>query len=223
MKYKTTSFRPIVQKLKYDNEIVQVLIGPLEKGFSNSFANVLRRIILRFTPGVSIIGIKIKNTSYSYLHPYTVIPGTKENISEVLGNMKNILIKPISYSPIIFPVIKRGPCIIRAKDLLHTDNINILNEDAYVCCLENDMQIEWNIYADFGCGFIPANYFGKKKDTVYADTTFSPVVHFSFYIRSYSTYEDLILQIKTNGTCDPYFVVTNAFDFLYNKITPRFI
>lgn len=222
MVYKAPSFRPTIQKLKHDSHSIQILIGPLEKNFSGSFANLLRKIILRFTPGIGIIGIKINGINS--LHAYSSIPGLKEDIPNLFCNFKNLLIKTdeFEYKPILFNIRKKGPYIIKGKDIACPLNASILNEDLYLCTLESDCQIDLTIIGDVGCGYVSSTYFGNKKDVIYSDTVFCPVTHVSYYVRSYTTYEELIFYVKTNGTCNPFFVIQNAFSFLRDKINVSF-
>nr|NP_044772.1 RNA polymerase subunit alpha [Reclinomonas americana]O21260.1 RecName: Full=DNA-directed RNA polymerase subunit alpha, mitochondrial; Short=RNA polymerase subunit alpha; AltName: Full=Transcriptase alpha chain [Reclinomonas americana]AAD11887.1 RNA polymerase subunit alpha [Reclinomonas americana] len=222
MVHKTPSFRPIIHVLKHDFNSIQVLIGPLEKNFSGSFANLLRKIIFRYTSGVSIIGLKINGIDS--LHSYSLIPGVKEDVLNVLNNLKHLLIQidDYDYKPILLTIQKKGPYIIKSKDIICPSNIKILNDDLYICTLENDSQIDLTLIGDIGCGYVLSTYFGNRKSIVYSDTNFCPIKHVSYYVRSYTTYEELIFYIKTNGTCNPLFVMKNAFSFLKDKINITF-
>nr|AGH24416.1 RNA polymerase subunit alpha [Reclinomonas americana ATCC 50284] len=222
MVYQTPSFRPKIQNLKYDSHSIQVLIGPLEKNFSGSFANILRKVIYRFTPGVGIIGLKVN--SVDFLHAYSSLPGIQEDIPNLFCNLKNLVIKIDKYDHKPFNLIikKKGPYIIKGEDILCPLGVTILNKNVYICTVESDCQIDLTLIGDVGCGYVLSNYFGNKKNTIYSDTVFCPIKHVSYYVRSYTTYEELILYVKTNGTCDPNFVLKNAFSFLQDKVHFKF-
>ena len=220
MKYRSPSFHPTLYKLKHNDDTAQVLIGPLEKGFGISFANILRRVLMRFTPGASITGVKIKG--FTNIHPYSVIPGVKEDVSTLLTNMRNIILKMHTYSTVTMRIQKKGPCIVRGKDIVCQADVKIINPEQYICTLEDCVQINIILYGDSGCGFVPASFFGQLKDTVFCDVIFSPITHVSYYIRTYATYEDLILQVKTNGSCDSYLAIQNTLSFIQQKVSPRY-
>lgn len=209
------SFHPKVEKLHHDSSNLQVIISPLEKNFGSSFANMLRRVVLRYTPGIHIIGIKIHGVSL--LHPYSTIHGIKESVSEILTNIKTITIPLSSIKTGVLYIKKKGPYNIKAKDIICPEGIEIINKNQHICTLEYDVQLDMELYVEVGCGFVPANYHGQLNNVLFCDTLFTPVRHVSYYIRSYATYEELIFYIKTNEGCDPLFAFNNAIHFMNNK------
>ena len=215
MLYINQSFRPRLMVLRHSPNSVQVVISPLEKNFAGAFANILRRIIMRFTPGVGIIGFSsLDNIN---LHQYRKIPGIHEETACLLSHMQMLILRTHSVLPMELYIRKKGPSTIYAHDLIIPSYIKIINPDLYICTIESGYQINLTLYADVGYGHLSAHAHGNKKNILYCDTVYSPIKHISYYIHSYVSYEELILYVKTNGSCDALFVVNHALNFLNKK------
>jgi DNA-directed RNA polymerase subunit alpha len=209
------SIKPKISIIKTDLFGVQFFIGPMEKGFGSSFANMLRRVILRYTPGVGIIGFSIKNMGS--LHTYKNIPGIEEDVVLLTSNIKKLLIKAKNIEPLMIKLKKKGPCVVTANDIIHNRDIKIINKNEHLFTVVEGHQIKMVIHASVGYGFMPSSSYGYKKDTVYCDTSYTPIKHVSYYLRTYTTYEEVIFNIETNGTCDSLFVIKNALHFIKTK------
>lgn len=209
------SIRPKISIIKTDLFGIQFFIGPMEKGFGSSFANMLRKVILRYTPGVGISGFSIKNIGF--LHTHRSIPGIEEDVIQLTSNIKKLLIKANNIEPLVIKLKSKGPCIVTANEIVHSRDIRIINKNEYLFTVVDGHQIGMKIYASMGYGFTPSSYYGYKKDTVYCDTLYTPIKHVSYYLRTYTTYEEIIFNIETNGTCDSLFVIKNALNFINTK------
>lgn len=211
----TQYMKPNIQVIYTNSQETQFILSPIEKGFGISFANILRRIILRYTPGVSVIGLKVRGIEY--LHPYTKITGVKEDVTEILSNLRNLLIKTSKIDSLTMSIQKKGPCVVQAGHILHDEDTSILNHDLHICTLDVGSQLSMVIYGSVGYGFVPSTYYGAKKDVVYCDTVYSPIKHVSYHLRTYATYDEIIFNVQTNGTCNSFDAINNAFSFLNAK------
>lgn len=207
--------KPNMQIIHVNDQEVQFMLSPLEKGFGMPFANLLRRVLLRYTPGVGIIGLSIKGIDN--IHPYTKIPGVKEDVAEMLSNLKSLLIQRHKVDTLSMCIQEKGPSIILAKDIQHDEHTVIINQEQYVCTLDTEAQVFITIYGNIGYGFVPSSYHGHQKNIMFCDTVYTPIKHVSFYTRTYVTYEEVIFNVQTNGTCLPTDAVKNAFIFLNAK------
>lgn len=218
MKNQTSSFYPSIEVLYLDSCNIQFLMGPIEKGFGTPFANLFRKVLLKYSIGTGIIGLQVNNLKQ--LNQYTKLPGVVENVNDILINAKHILFKVDSPNSLQFVLQRKGPCKVYTSDLIVPRNVTLLNSNSYLFTIHDESQIKLLFHADSGYGFIPAEYFGLKKNTVFTDINFTPIVHISYYVRNYSTYEELVFYIKTNGIEHPKSIVESAFRFLSKKTNP---
>lgn len=207
--------KPNMQVMHMNEQEIQFVFSPLEKGFGTPFANILRRVLLRYTPGISVTGLSFKGIDN--IHPYTKVPGVREDVAEILSNLRSLLIVRNNDDRLLMHIEKRGPSIVLAKDLLHDEHTILKNPEHYICRLDSSAQVSVNIYGGKGYGFVPSAYHGHQKNIVFCDTIYTPVKHVSFHTRTYVTYEEIIFNVQTNGTCLPIDAVKNAFIFLNAK------
>lgn len=186
------------------------VVEPLERGFGITIGNALRRILLSSLYGSAITSIYIKNIN----HEYVCFPGLKEDLSDIILNLKSIqlmLLNNVEYEYVF--IKKKGPCIIRARDI-EGINIKIFNQDLYICTLSSNILFEVFLTVEEGKGYITENQnklaFNKYKElgTIWLNTNFSPIKKINYNILharvgQKTDYDKLIFEIWTNNSINP--------------------
>ena len=183
------------------------VIEPLEKGFGVTLGNALRRTLLSALPGAAVIAINIDGVQ----HEFTTMKGVKEDVTEIVLNMKGLAVKTASIDPSFQKVIHlshRGAGVVTAGMITPDDQVEILNPDMYICTLEEDASIEMDIYIGRGRGYVLADK-NKSEEfpvgTIVMDSNFTPLKKVNFEVQSTRVgqsidFDKLVLEVVTNGS-----------------------
>jgi DNA-directed RNA polymerase subunit alpha len=186
------------------------VVDQLERGFGTTMGNSLRRVLLSSLPGAAVNNIKVNGV----LHEFSHIPGVKEDITEIILNIKNLAIKNMSDSPENKTAVieKTGSGIILAKDIKVDADIEIMNPDLHIATLDGpDAQLYIELSIIKGHGYTSADK-NKTHDQVIGiipvDSIFTPVSKVNFLVEStrignITDYDKLTLEVWTNGTLTP--------------------
>ncbi|MCX8082585.1 MAG: DNA-directed RNA polymerase subunit alpha [bacterium] len=203
--------RVIWEKETYRDNYGKVVIEPLERGYGTTLGNTLRRVLLSSIEGIAITAIKIDGVS----HEFTTIKGVKEDVVEIVMNIKQVVLKPlISEFPHMTPEIEiNGKEEICAGDLINDNSAEVLNKDLHIATLMPGKNLKFQIEISKGRGYLP---YEKMKlirpappvGTILMDGIFSPVRKVSFDVENtrvgqFVDYEKLILEIWTTGAISP--------------------
>lgn len=184
------------------------VIEPLERGYGITLGNSLRRVLLSSLPGVAVISIKINGV----LHELSTVKGVKEDVTEIVLNIKRIVAKLHCDNPKTVFIQEVGPKDITAGDIKTDSDIEILNPDHHIATLEDSASFYMEITFGRGRGYVTTE---KNKQnsvpvlgTIYTDSIFSPVKNCNFSVQNtrvgnITDYDKLTLELTTNG-------VTNA-------------
>ncbi len=184
------------------------VVEPLERGYGITLGNSLRRIMLSSLPGTAVKWIKIENV----LHEFSTIPGVKEDVVEIILNLKNLAAKINSDDDtkiLRIEASEQGP--ITAGDIIADADVEILDTDLHICTLESDAALNMEIALAKGRGYIPAD---QNKDAglpigiIPVDSIFTPVKKVNFAVDKtrvgqVADYDKLTLDIWTDGTIKP--------------------
>ncbi len=191
-----------------DEKYGRVVIEPLERGYGITLGNSLRRIMLSSLPGVAANSIKIDGV----LHEFSTIPGVKEDVTEIILNIKSLAMKMHGDGPKIMYIDKQGAGEICARDIRHDADLEIVNEDCHNATLNDDAKLYMEITVDKGRGYISAD---KNKQIIQpvigvlpVDSIFTPVNKVNYKVENtrignVSDYEKLTIDVWTNGTISP--------------------
>lgn len=195
----------------------KLVIKPLEKGFGTTLGNALRRICLSNIPGASMFAIKIPG----YTHEYQAIDGVIEDITQIILNLKKLVIKidDSIYNEQIFadtkieewPVLKiefKGPGNITASDIVCPTGFEIINKDLHIASVTNKINLNMEIFAKSGRGF--KTFSDNKEENaslsiIPTDSNFSPVLSFNYHVEEiktskFSSSDSLTIELSTNGS-----------------------
>ena len=140
------------EKLTEDGKYGRFVVEPLERGFGNTLGNSLRRVLLSSLEGCAVTSIKIDGV----LHEFSTIPGVKEDVTEIVLNMKSVVAKLYETSPKVVEISAQGPCVVTAGDIKCDSEVEILNPEQHIATLGEDAKLNMEITIDKGRGYIPA-------------------------------------------------------------------
>ncbi len=183
---------------------------PLERGFGVTIGNSLRRTLLSSIYGSAIIGVKF-DESLGVLHEFSTIPGVVEDVTDIILNLKTVVLQMHTSKPQIVKLEKKGPGVVKAGDIDPGGQIEILNPDQVIATIEGKAHLKLEIRVEWGKGYVPAELNKEKIDTeqwIPIDAIFCPVKKVSFNVTPTivgrrTDYDRLVMEIWTNGVITP--------------------
>ncbi|MEE1013997.1 MAG: DNA-directed RNA polymerase subunit alpha [Clostridia bacterium] len=198
-----------------DNKYGKFVVEPLERGYGTTFGNSLRRMLLSSLPGVAATSVKIDGV----LHEFSTIPGVKEDVTEIILNIKQLAIKLHSDAPKTVYINQEGAGEICAGDIKHDSDVEIINEDLHIATLSDDARLFMEITLDKGRGYVSSD---RNKQllqpaigVIATDSIYTPVEKVNYTVDNtrvgnISDYDKLTLEVWTNGTIPPAEAVSLA-------------
>ena len=187
------------------------VVEPLERGYGTTLGNSLRRILLSSLPGAAVSNVKIDGV----LHEFSTIPGVKEDVTEIILNLKNLAIKNTSESPEpkMAYIDASGDCEVKAKDIKFDSDIEVLNPDLHIATLSGgaDSKLFMEITITKGRGYVEASK-NKRADQplrmIPVDSLYTPVRRVNFKVEDtrvgqITDYDKLTFEVWTDGTITP--------------------
>lgn len=188
-------------------------IEPLEQGYGNTLGNSLRRVLLSSLKGASITSVKFDNVK----HPFSTVPGMKEDVVEFILNVKKIRLKVDSDKEVNLKLEVSGPKIITAADLELPPGVSIINKDLYLATLsDKKAKVNLSLTAKTGYGYLASEeQESKEYGVIPVDSIFSPVLRVNYKVEAtrvgrMTNLDKLIMEIWTNGTIEPGIAVKEA-------------
>jgi DNA-directed RNA polymerase subunit alpha len=196
---------------------------PFERGFGTTIGNSLRRILLSSITGAAVTSIKIEGVS----HEFSTIPGVKEDVAEIVLNVKNIRLKLHVDKPKLIHIKKRGPCVVTAGDIAHDADVEVMSPDLHLFSLDKDARIDIEMNVRPGRGYVPAERNkeeGAAIGVIPIDAIFSPIRRVNCSVENarvgrMTDYDKLILEIWTDGGIAPQDALSFASTLLRNHLT----
>ena len=193
------------------------VVEPLERGFGTTVGNCLRRVLCMALPGAAIKGIKIDGVA----HEFSTIEGVREDVAEIILNLKEIAIKvldPENFEDTVVTLVRNTAGVISAGDIDFPTGIEVMNPEAYICSIEEGATLNMELTVGCGRGYVAAkNNKNPKAPIGYIpiDSLYSPVVAASYSVESTRVeqsidYDKLRLNVKTNAAATPSEVVSLA-------------
>jgi DNA-directed RNA polymerase subunit alpha len=187
-----------------DKSSASVVAEPLEKGFGQTLGNALRRILLSSIQGAAVTAVQIDGV----LHEFSSIKGVREDVTDIVLNVKNLAIKSSVNNPKKIILDVKGPKEVKAKDITLPPEIEILNPEQVICNLDEKTNFHMELIVNTGKGYVPSTK-NKGEDSplglITVDSLFSPVKKVSYTVEnaragSALDYDKLLMNIETNGT-----------------------
>lgn len=190
-----------------DSNYGKFVVEPLERGYGTTLGNSLRRILLSSLPGVAVTSVKIDGI----LHEFSTIPGVKEDVTEIILNLKKLAIKLNGENSKRVLINSIGPKEVTAADILGDSDVEIFNPELHIATLEENATLIMEINMARGRGYVPADM-NKDENTpisvIPTDSIFTPVRKVNFTVENtrvgqVTDYDKLILEIWTDGSITP--------------------
>src|SRR5438270_867460 len=154
--------RPTVEPLgEEENTRQRFAIGPLEPGFGHTMGNTLRRTLLSSIPGAAVTQVRFDDA----LHEFTTLPGVKEDVTDIILNLKDLVLRVEADEPVTLRLDVRGPATVTAGDIALTSDVEVLNGDLHIATLNNKGRLALDITVERGRGYVSADR-NKKSSTI---------------------------------------------------------
>ena len=204
------------------------VVEPFERGFGISVGNSLRRVLLSSLEGSAVTRMKLKGA----LHEFTSIPGVKEDVTEIVLNVKSLVVRCAEDKPHLIRIEKNTAGIVTAADIVADSQVEIIDRDHYIATLTADVPFELEMVVENGRGYLPAseqlNYIRDRGDSIGfipLDAAFSPVTRVQYDVEETrvgqkTNYDKLTLHIWTDGSIYPELALVEASKILRKHLNP---
>ena len=181
------------------------VVEPLERGFGTTLGNSMRRVLLSSLPGYAITSVKIDGVQ----HEFSTIPHVKEDVTEIVLNLKNVILKIHDEEPKTLYINAQGEGEITAGDIQCDSSVEILNPELHLAYLDEGAQVNMELTADNGRGYVPCDRNKQIMDlpigTIAIDSIYTPVLKVNYTVENtrvgqQTDFDKLILDVETDGT-----------------------
>lgn len=209
-----------------EKSYAKIVVEPLEKGFGLTIGNCLRRILLSALPGAAVQGIRFFPDGL-VKHEFSAIPGIREDVTEIILNLKTLAIKTAvtekDYLKVLH-VCKEGPAVITGADIEQDAEVEIINKDQYICTVDEGAKLDMKVTVGRGRGYKGA---GSNKNQVIGyipvDSIYTPVKKVNYNVESTRVgqsidYDRLVMEVWTNGAFSAKEIVSLAAKIMQDHI-----
>ncbi len=200
----------------------KIVVEPLERGFGLTLANALRRVLLSSLQGSAVTSVKVMGVD----HEFTSIPGVKEDMVDLILNLKSLVVKMHTNEKRKVSLKATGPCIVTGSMIDCGSDVEVLNRNHVICSLSEGFSIDMELICEMGKGYVPA-FYDPEEDVeigvIAIDALFSPVRKVSYRVENsrvgqITDYDRLIMEIETNGTIQPELAIALAARILQDQM-----
>ena len=199
-------------------------LDPLYRGYGNTIGNALRRILLSSIPGSAIKGIKIEGV----LNEFTTLDGVKEAVTDIILNVKEIVIELDEPGEKRMSLSVKGPKVVTAADIKAEMGINIINPDQVIATITTDREFNMEFIVDSGEGFVVSDEISKEGweiDYLAVDAIYTPIKKVNYTVKDtmvgrVTNYDKLILEIETDGSVEIHDALSYAVELLLTHVKP---
>jgi DNA-directed RNA polymerase subunit alpha len=204
------------------NYVTTITADPLEPGFGVTLGSALRRVLLSSLQGSAVTSIQVEGV----LHEFSTLPGVSEDVTDIVLNIKGIVTKLHREGPVKVKIQAEGPCVVTAGNIETTADLEILNEDHYICTLGQGAKLSMELTINRGKGYVPAES-NKRGDSpigmIPVDALYSPVSKVSYKVENtrvgqLTNYDKLIMRVETSGAVRPDDAVALAARILQEQL-----
>ncbi len=215
--------KPNTIEINSEDGVGTLVAEPLERGFGLTLGNALRRVLLSSLQGAAVTAVQIDGV----LHEFSSIPGVREDVTDMILNIKEIAIRMEDEGPKRMVVRKEGPGTVTAGDIQTVGDIEILNPDHVICTLDEDTEIRIEFTVNTGKGYVAANA-NRPEDApiglIPVDSLFSPVRKVSYKVDNTREgqvldYDKLTMKIETDGSVTPEDAVAFAARIMQDQLS----
>ena len=213
----TKHFEDISVNIEKESEdFIKVIAEPFERGHGVTIGNTLRRALLTSVPGAAITSLRIDGVS----HEFTNIKGVKEDVSEIILNLKDVRFKAISDGPELITINLEGPCNLSGLDIQNQlAEFEVLNPDCHIATITDKISLSVDLRISRGKGYTAAENNKRKDDTLETipiDSIFNPINNVKWEVQPIETsiagQERLVLEVHSDGSSSPNDAINHAAD-----------
>ena len=197
--------------------------GPLQSGYGVTIGNALRRVLLSSLEGAAVTSIQIRDV----YQEFSTIPGVKEDVTQIVLNVKKLRLKSFATHPVQLRLIKSGAGPVTAADIVESADVEIINPELVLMTIDaDDVTVEMDLTVERGIGYLPAERSEALPIGVIAvDAIFSPVRKVNYWVEpmrvgQMTNYDRLTIEIETDGTLGPQDALARASDILVRQFQP---
>ena len=207
--------KPNIEGTQATGNYGKFVATPLERGYGTTLGNSLRRILLSSLPGAAVTSIKIEGVQ----HEFSTVPGVKEDVTEIILNLKKLYLKLHTNAPKTVYIEAKGACEITAADIKIDDEVEIFNPDLHIATLNDDARLYMEITISKGRGYVSAERnkmnLQPPVGVIPVDSIYTPVKKVNYTVENtrvgqYLDRETLTVEVWTNGTIKPEDAVSLA-------------
>ncbi|MBO5453354.1 MAG: DNA-directed RNA polymerase subunit alpha [Clostridia bacterium] len=209
-------------ELSEDGSYGRFVVEPLERGYGLTIGNSLRRTLLSSLPGAAVSYIKIDGIE----HEFTSVPGVKEDVVEIILNIKDLHVKLHEPGPKVVRIEAAGKCEVTAADIIIDDTVEILNPELHIATLNEDAKLNMEITITSGRGYVSADK-NRAENTIIGilpvDSIYTPITKVNYQVENtrvgqVTDYDKLTVDVWTNGTIEPDKAVSLAAQILIEHL-----
>ncbi len=212
-----------IEKESHSSTYGKFIGKPLERGFGLTIGNALRRILLSSIQGAAVTSVKIDGV----LHEFSSIPGVKEDVTDIILNIKELKLKLHTVDEELIRVEASGEKTVKAGEIITTQNVEVLNPDLHIATLSGDGKLNIEMKVKMGKGYIPAEFNKTEQDTVGVipvDAIFSPILRVNYNVTNArvgrsTDYDRLTLEVWTDGSVLPEDAVAYSAKILKDQLS----
>jgi DNA-directed RNA polymerase subunit alpha len=215
----------VIQVKKISATKAEVVLEPFERGFGHTLGNALRRILLSSMEGAAAVAVQIDGV----LHEYSTIEGVREDVVDILLNLKGVAFKLHDRREVVLELNKNTPGPVTAGDITLEHDVEVMNPDHVIAHIIKDGKLNMRITVALGRGYQPANMRvqneerGRVVGQLLIDATFTPVLQVSCHVENArvekrTDLDKLIINIETNGTLDPEEAIRTSATILQHQL-----
>ncbi len=202
------------------------VLSPLERGFGTTIGNALRRVLLSSLPGAAVFSLKVDGV----YHEFTTIPGVREDVSMIILQLKQLIMKIADDETYTLQISAKGPCTVTAGDIICPAQVEILNKDLEIAHLEKDAVLEMELRAKNGVGYVGSDLNKQMNQgssqgigTVFTDSIYTPVEKVAYKaeptrVGQSTHYDALTMEIWTDGSINPQKALAMAAKILIDHL-----
>ncbi|MGD0378396.1 MAG: DNA-directed RNA polymerase subunit alpha [Acidimicrobiales bacterium] len=214
--------RPTVEAIgEEEGNRQRFAVSPLEPGFGHTLGNSIRRTLLSSIPGAAVTQVRFDDA----LHEFTTLPGVKEDVTDIILNLKDVVLRVHADDALTLRCDKRGPGDVSAGDLQLTADVEVLNPDLHIATLNGKGRLAIDVTVERGRGYASAER-NKRSNTIGVipvDSIFSPVRRVAFSVEPVrveqsTDFDRLVLDIETDGSLTPREALASAGDTLRSLV-----
>ncbi|MGI6152058.1 MAG: DNA-directed RNA polymerase subunit alpha [Christensenellales bacterium] len=215
--------KPRIECVIMDDKYGEFVVEPLERGFGTTMGNSLRRVLLSSLPGVAVTSIKIDGVQ----HEFSTIPGIKEDVTEIILNLKQLTARLHTDVPKTLTIDATGPCEVTAATISPDAEVEIVDPDLHIATLNEDGRLRMELTLEKGKGYVLAEK-NKKPGlpigTIPIDSIFTPITKVNFTVENtrvgqVTDYDKLTLHVWTDGSIKPDEAVSFAAKILSEHLS----